>query len=448
MRVIQFGVVAAVLATLAPFADASAYTETVLYRFKGGADGAIPMAGLLMDTSGALYGTTSEGGNASTLCIPQDAAGCGTVFKLTPPAAGGTSWKESILHRFSGTDGGYPEARLIADSQGNLYGTTSAGGNTGSLCPAIGSTGCGVVFRLTPPAPGSAEWTRTVLHRFSGTDGSSPVAALAASPGGVLYGTTFYGGAGSCHTVTVVGCGTVFSLTPPPGIGAWTETVLYRLSGTAAASPAAGVILDSSGALYGTSAQGGDGYNHGTVFKLTPPTGGQSLWTKTILHRFDSMNGANPWASLLMDAAGALYGTTQSGGRDTGTGVVFRLNPPVSSQTAWTETVLYSTTRVDYGAEYQGALVADPSGALYGTTVSGGSHGAGIAFKLTPPPPGSKSLWTETLLHTFTGKADGGYPEDGLIEDSNGNFYGTAAVGGPATTECAIGCGVVFELTP
>ncbi len=287
------------------------YTETVLYSFAGGAtDGAQP-DDLIMDASGNLYGTTSGGGSSNT----------GTVFKLTP-GAGGT-YTETILYTFLGYtagDGSSPVG-LVMDAHGNLYGTTSSGGPSNT----------GTVFKLTPGAGGT--YTETVLYSFSGTiagpggDGAVPQAGVIMDASGNLYGTTELGGHYSS--------GTVFKLTPGTS-GAYTETILYSFEGTAlygttgtidAENPKCVLVMDASGNLYGTTTNGGTGsFPDGTVFKLTPGSGG--TYAETILHSFGSgtSDGAGPWAGLIMDAHGNLYGTTIAGYGAGADGTVFKIN--------------------------------------------------------------------------------------------------------------------------
>jgi uncharacterized repeat protein (TIGR03803 family) len=221
-----------------------AWTQTLLHKFAdNGSDGFNPLAGLIPDASGNLYGTTSSGG----------AYGYGAVFELAP--AGGGSWTETILHSFddNGTDGFYPLAGLIFDGSGNLYGTTELGGSLD-----CGGTGCGTLFELTPQAGGT--WTETVLYVFHGTDGNRPYAGLTFGSSGSLSGTTQQGGANNY--------GTAFDIAPVVG-GGWTETALHSFNhnGKDGILPYAGVIFDVDGNLYGTTSQGGT-YNKGTVFEI------------------------------------------------------------------------------------------------------------------------------------------------------------------------------------
>jgi uncharacterized repeat protein (TIGR03803 family) len=235
---------------LTPHSDGS-WTETVLHNFTGGSDGAGPVAGLTLDGSGNLYGTTSGGGNLS-FC---NGGGCGVVFKLT--ANGDGSWKEKVIHKFTGIkDGIAPQSDLIFDAAGNIYGTTGLGGN--STCES--SSGCGLVFKLTPNSDGS--WKEKVLHRFVTKSGAYPQGALALDGAGNLYGTT---------QVAAGAKGVVFKLTPTTK-GGWTDTVLLRFSSsTVGAYPYAGVILDTSSNLYGTTVGcGNPKVCQGLVFEITP----------------------------------------------------------------------------------------------------------------------------------------------------------------------------------
>ena len=276
-----------------------AWTEKVLHNFNhNGTDGYWPIASPILDAAGNLYGTTFQGG----------AYDLGTVFELTPTGGG---WTETVLHTFSGyTDGGSPWAGLVFDTAGNLYGTTPYGGDYYA----------GTVFELTPTAGGG--WTKQVLHSFSPdcTDGYEPYAGLIFDTAGNLYGTTSAGGTYSCNGSQG---GTVFELTPTEG-GGWTETVLHSFNsnGTDGIIPYASLVFDTAGNLYGTTVSGGT-YNYGTVFKLSPGEGG---WTETVLHTFNGTDGAAPYAGLIRDAAGNLYGTTFLGGAYGG-GTVFELTP-------------------------------------------------------------------------------------------------------------------------
>jgi uncharacterized repeat protein (TIGR03803 family) len=268
--------------------------ETVLYSFTGGTDGAGPQ-GVILDPAGNLYGTTYAGG----------AAGKGVVFKVS--AAGG----ETVLYSFTGgTDGANPNGGIIRDSVGNLYGTTVAGGLSGFCYP----NGCGVVYKLDPAG------NQTVLHSFgeTDTDGIEPHAGVVRDSAGNLYGTTYYGGAEYPYA------GVVYKLD-----AAGEETILYTFTGGAdGGNPVAGVTLDSAGNLYGTTEGGGittQGglISYGVVYELDP-TG-----LETVLYSFPGgASGSNPYAGVIRDSAGNLYGTGIYGGSQA-EGVLFKLAPPV-----------------------------------------------------------------------------------------------------------------------
>jgi uncharacterized repeat protein (TIGR03803 family) len=437
------------LGALPPLAGArAAATETVLYGFQDGSGGAMPLAGLIADKSGALYGTTYQGGSANA----------GTVFKATPPAVAGDAWSATVLYSFQGgSDGKGPKGGVIADAAGALYGTTYYGGGSLSSCP----DGCGTAFKLTPPAVPGAAWTETVLHRFQGgSDGKNPPAGLVADAEGALYGTTMGGGGSNCSVGYGCNNGTVFKLIPPAvSGGAWTETVLYSFLGVGdGALPMSGLIVDKSGTLYGTTLK--DGAQVGVVFTLTPPTTAGGRWTETVLYTFEAGgdNGRYPIAGLIADRSGALYGTTSEGG-SADAGTVFKLTPPAVAGGAWTATVLYSFQGGNDGKGPEGSLIADAAGALHGVTGAGGGSlgcnnglGCGTVFRLTPPPVAG-GTWTETVLYRFQGGGDGDDPRAGLIADAQGTLYGTSASGGGSQCPGPLpdqisGCGTVFRLIP
>jgi uncharacterized repeat protein (TIGR03803 family) len=334
------------------------YTEKVLYRFTGGDDGGWPYAGLIADSSGNLYGTAVYGG----------AYGNGTVFELVKSS--GTYTEKTLYSFIGGDDGGYPLAGLIADSAGNLYGTTAGGGGNGK----------GTVFELVNS---SGTYTEKVLYRFTGgDDGGWPYAGLIADSTGNLYGTTTAGGA--------YRGGTVFELVNSSGT--YTEKVLHSFSDTPdGAGPTPVLIADSSGNLYGTTNNGGGLGGGGTVFELVNSSG---TYTEKVLYRFGvygTFDGAFPYAGLIADSSGNLYGTTRSD-VNYGGGTVFEL---VNSSGTYTEKVLYSFSGMPDGAVPYAGLIADSSGNLYGTTAGGGYsncatgadvRGCGTAFKLELAP--------------------------------------------------------------
>jgi len=263
------------------------WSETVLYRFAGGSDGAYPIGQLVFDQSGDIYGTTFDYLQFGSL---------GTVFELTPSGGG---WTKSDAHRFDGTDGQYPTAGLIFDPSGNLYGTTYYGG----------AHGYGAVYELTPSGSG---WTENVLYSFqNGNDGADVAAGLVFDNSGNLYGAASAGGSG--------GGGTVFELTPSGGH--WTLSVIYSFAGSG--GPASSLVMDTSGNLYGTTVADG-AYGAGNAFKLTSSGGG---WTYTDLYDFTGdSDGASPFGGVTLDTNGNLYGTTESGGAN-GYGVIWEITP-------------------------------------------------------------------------------------------------------------------------
>jgi uncharacterized repeat protein (TIGR03803 family) len=365
--------------SVAAIPSAQAQTLSVLYSFTGGADGSQPLAGLVRDAADNLYGTTQIGG----------ASGNGVVFKVDPTGV------ETVLHSFTGKpDGSQPTAAFIRDGSGNLYGTVQNGGNAGF----------GIVFKL------SSAGRETVLHSFSSVDdGAIPAAGLVRDAAGNLYGTTCCGGSSTD--------GIVFKVT-----SARNWTILHNFAGSDGRYPFAGLIRDTAGNLYGTTSTGGAS-GFGTVFKL------DTTGKETLLYSFTGgSDGAHPRAGVVRDSAGNLYGTTVDGGAS-GNGLVFKVTP------AGMETVLVSFTGGADGGLPYADLIRDSAGNLYGTTSAGGAFGWGAVFKVDKTAK-------ETVLYSFTGGTDGSCPMAGLIRDSAGNLYGTTEFGGNA------GVGVVFKLTP
>jgi uncharacterized repeat protein (TIGR03803 family) len=364
-------------------------TYSVLYTFRGGADGATPLSGVIRDSAGSLYGTASGGG----------AAGAGLVYKL---AATG---QESPLYTFTGgNDGWYPYAGVIRDAAGNLYGTTQEGGAAGG----------GVVYEV------AATGQESVLHAFTyGSDGGDPESGVIRDSAGNLYGTTEEGG--------TAGVGVVYEVA-----ATGQESPLYSFTGGAdGAGAISGVIRDAAGNLYGTATFGGTA-NWGVVYKL------DEARMQTVLYNFSGgADGGIPVAGVIRDSAGNFYGTTYGGGTGigfAGFGVVYKVDMHGN------ETVLYTFTGVADGG-YPNAVIRDSAGNLYGTTGGGGTAGFGVVFKLD-------TSGLETVLYNFTGGTDGGYPNAGLILDGAGNLYSTASAGGAPGACGGGGCGVVFMLTP
>jgi uncharacterized repeat protein (TIGR03803 family) len=390
-------------------AHAQQATETILYGGFSSATGEYPYdyGSLVMDASGNLYGTTYEGG----------AGGYGTVFELVNSSG---TYSEKVLYSFTGSggDGSHPYAGLIMDASGNLYSTTETGG----------TSGYGTVFELVNS---SGSYSEKVLYSFTGSggDGSDPLAGLIMDASGNLYSTTFDGGTS--------GCGTVFELVNSSST--YSEKVLHSFanSGGDGWRPYAGLIMDASGNLYGTTYVGGTS-GPGTVFELVNSSG---TYSEKVLYSFTGSggDGSQPVAGLIMDASGNLYGTTLIGGTSEdcygGCGTVFEL---VNSSGTYSEKVLHSFTYSD-GEYPQAGLIMDASGNLYGTTEEGGTSGGnGTVFELV----NSSGAYSEKVLYSFTDSSwDGFYVTAGLIMDASGNLYGTTGEGD------ASGYGTVFEVT-
>jgi uncharacterized repeat protein (TIGR03803 family) len=395
--VLAIVLVSAVLATRPAQAQTFKVLYKVLYSFQGSPDGGDAVAPLVRDAKGNFYGTTNEGGTGGCLDY-----GCGIVFKVAPNGS------ETVLYSFQGsTDGAFPTAGLVRDTSGNLYGTTSWSWDYGP----------GTVFKLAPNG------NFTVLYTFTGgADGEGPEGTLVRDAAGNFYGATYYGGSNACYDENQYGCGVVFKLTPSGKL-----RVLYTFAGypTDGANPAAGLVRDAAGNLYGTTEHGG-AYHDGVVFKL------DKSGKETVLYSFqDGADGGFPAADLVLDAEGNLYGTTPEGGSSGcngfGCGVVFKLDK------AGKLTVLHSFAGYPKDGEtpYAG-LVMDTAGNLYGTTELGGSYGCfgtygcGAIFRVN-------KAGKETVLYSFTGGDDGVQPFADLILDKAGNLYSTASFGGTGT---------------
>ena len=411
--------------------------EEILYSFTGGADGGQPVGSLIRDADGSLYGATNVGG-----------VGSGVIYKLDP------SGNETVLHSFTGgADGAFPDAGLIQDAAGDLYGTASQGG-TGNE---------GMVFEVDKAGDES------VLYTFRNTvGGTSPQSGVIRDSAGNVYGTTVEGG--------VAGFGTLFR------IDASGETILHSFNGltdgedpvgslirdaagnfygtvafrgptiagnvfkldtmgnyiviygfTGAAdggTPYAGVVMDSAGNLYGTTEHGGDpNCNCGVVFKVS------SSGLETVLHTFQFVDGESPATGLTLDPEGNLYGTTQNGGQNDD-GVVYEISATGQF------TVLYNFLERDGGGQPAAGVIRDAAGNLYGTTLYGGKKdcNCGVIYRLDP-------AGNENELYAFSGGADGSYPSSGLIADAAGNLYGSTASGGTGTCDSYFGgCGLVYRL--
>ncbi|HXM63342.1 MAG TPA: choice-of-anchor tandem repeat GloVer-containing protein [Terriglobales bacterium] len=416
---------------------APASNEKVIYSFTGGADGGQPMSDLTLDADGNLYGTTEYGGSGA--CTYNTPPGCGTVFELKRSKDG---WKEQVLYSFAGgNDGAVPKAGVVFDKAGNLYGTTAQGGRNGG----------GTAFEMVPNSHGG--WKESILHAFpdGSDDGASPESDLILDTQGNLYGTAMFGGAeNSC---AYSGCGTVFALTPHPD-GSWTETTLHVFAGAPdGASPSSGVVLDSAGNLYGTTSYGGSGscyvgtkargyvYGCGTVYKLTAPGG---AWTETILYNFVHGGGLgiNPSGQIILDNANHILGVTDAGGN--GLGTFFELQD--TKNRGWRQSQAHIFYGNPDGMAPVGRLVSDSHANLLGITSHGGASKSGIVFEFQHLSDG----WEERILYSFAGSPDGATPSAGLVSDSLGVLYGTTLEGGTSTgSTCHFqGCGTIYQVAP
>ena len=377
---------------------------TVLHVFTDQPDGAVPLAGLLIDKKGNLYGTTAGGGTKGPW---------GTAFEVT------TTGQETVLYSFAGSYGENPASGLIPDGKGNVYGTAQFPGSAGGI------------YQL------SASGDRA-LYTFpeNGTQGFDQVGNLVRDAAGNFYGAMAYGGTGSC-SLQIGGCGTVYKISPDGQ-----ATVLHNFSSDTGGDgwyPQAGLTLAPNGDLYGTTSAGGDRcgtYGCGTVYKVS------ASGAVNVVFSFSSTGGTNPAAPLIFDSQGNGYGTTLYGGTHGlpgGDGTVFEITK--SGQ----EKVLYNFAGGSDGQYPFAGVVRDAKGNLYGTTHLGGKYSAGTVFMVTPSG-------TEKVLHVFTGGEDGGIPVAGLTLDPEGNLYGTTSQGGDLQL-CSnnvqfVGCGTVFKITP
>ena len=410
----------------------SAQTFTTLFSFDG-KDGGDPQGALIQATDGNFYGTTSGGGTG--VCTFSN--GCGTVFRTTASGALTTLYNFCSLSLCA--DGRAPEAGLVQATNGYLYGTTSGGG--AGLCTLAG--GCGTVFRIT------LSGALTTLYNFcsqSGcADGSGPAAGLVQAADGYLYGTTYAGGAD--------GGGTVFKITPSGAL-----TTLYSFCSQTACTdgenPQAPLLQATDGIFYGTASQGGAnpgpfGTGGGTVFQITASGALTTLYSfcAEVSSDGECTDGQSPVAGLVQATNGDLYGTTESGGPSNcgnGCGTVFRIAP------SGTLTRLYSFGGGGDGANPEARIIQATDGNFYGTTVYGGSRSKGTVFEITPSG-------TLTTLYNFCpqtaveGCVDGKGPF-GVVQGTNGEFYGTTEGGGVnndgAVFSLSTGLGPFVETSP
>jgi uncharacterized repeat protein (TIGR03803 family) len=398
-----------------PAGAAEAGSLTTLFNFatRGGIN---PLGGPLFDANGNVYGTASIGGAGC------GGVGCGTVFELS--GGGGGKWRQSVLYNFTGIvlcgsqpcyDGQNPSGTLVFDPAGALYGTTVEGGRNNM----------GTVFQLAPSATAGGKWTETVIYSFTGdptVDGAPPGPDLVFGNDGNLYGVT--------NT-------TVFQLVPPSGSStAWTFNLLASFP--SGGGPVGGVAIGKGGVVYGVLAPGGSTVDGG-VFSLTPPKSTGGAWRQKLIYAFPGnlKHGGNPLGGVVVNHAGALFGTTKNGGSQND-GVVFELKPPANGKHAWTEQVMHSFTAPPDGRFPNAPLTFGAGGVLYGTTSSGGEFDQfGTVFELVPPS-------TEMVLWSFKGHGPAASePNAPVAVDSSGTVWGFTSQGGP---HCQ--CGTFFMLTP
>jgi uncharacterized repeat protein (TIGR03803 family) len=352
---------------LSPPAQAGgAWTQTTIYNFLSwGSTGYVPSSDLIIDSTGALYGVTYYGGDSRCLC--------GVLYKLVPPAKQGGAWTQQVLHAFTSTgiDGRLPNAAIVINKQGTIYGVTQQGGTWDS----------GVIYQVEPGTGGT--YAEAVLYSFGDNeDASTPNGSLVLDSTGALYGAAAAGGA--------FNQGAVFKFIPPTKAGQkGTESILFSFGGTLSSglTPIGDLVFDTAGNLYGVTVAGGDPVSDGVVYQLQPATG---AWIENVLFDFTGQTGKNPAGGLTYNSAnGSLYGTTSVGNpMKAGSGIVFQLTPPAQQGGAWTEATLYEFTFFGNGALPTGHILIDSNGNLDGTTLNGGLYGCdgycGVVYQIVP----------------------------------------------------------------
>jgi uncharacterized repeat protein (TIGR03803 family) len=457
---------AAVLAPVAAMATTGTETGEVIYDFVDTSpstdSGVHPYAGLTADKHGNFYGTTENAGTN----------GYGSVFELTPPPKTepkGSPWTETTLYNFTGYgDGGVPAASLVFDKSGNLYGTTSQGGDPSALDGAY----LGTVFELSPPPTGGGTlWSETTLYAFTGeSDGGAPLGGVVFGKKGDLYGTASEGGditdANGCDNASPppigapVGCGVVYELSPPATSGSapWNETVLHTFEGTDSTvvtpngvlpdgqTPSGDVVFDKKRQyIYGTT-QAGGANGFGTVYKVYLPTK-KAVGSYNEIYDFGGGNpnvgsgdGQEPLSGVTFDKAGDLFGTAYAGGAHN-IGMVFELTPG-GYQSQWNETDLFDFNATNGGGPIGNVTFkgANLIGATASSSKSAGTYGT--IYELTPAS--GTGEWMETILYNFTGGSAGSFPTGKLII-RKGVVYGTSVYGGDGKN---LGWGTVFRIIP
>jgi uncharacterized repeat protein (TIGR03803 family) len=402
---------------------ASAQPYRVLYDFGQGAhDGWDPVGVPAAAKNGDLYAVTEAGGTYNL----------GTIFKLIAPQTRGGAWTKTLLYDCPGGKGGVSPVSVVIDKDGNLYGVDSSQ----------------TIFELSRSRDGA--WKYTVLYTLNGnSDGSVTSGNLIFDSEANLYGANEQGGDLGCGNGG--GCGTVFELKRPAKTGGkWRFSVLHTFTGSPdGAAPFSGVVFDQNRNLYGTTNEGGS-TGWGTVYRLSPPAEKGQGWTETLLYSFSQSNDGiiSPEGPVLFDKSGNLYGTTPSGGDlncagGYGCGVVFELSPPDKKGGAWNYATLYAFQGGNDGIIPYGYMVFDQAGNLYGVTELGGVGGVGTVYRMSPPK-GNGGVWTETVLHGFTGNnGDGADPDKGLAWGKWHDLYGLTQDGG-----LCFHCGIAFEVQP
>jgi len=387
---------------LSPTAAWAAPTVKTLLNFNTN-EGAEPYGRMVFDVAGNLYGDLSIGGKA-TAKNPYPA---GALFQLAPPTAK-KGWTQAVLYTFTGgKDGAQPTGGLLADTAGDLYGTTFLGGAEGD----------GTVFKLFKPAKGKRAWRQKILHSFTGADGAQPFAGLIADRNGNLYGVTTAGGQ--------TNQGTVFELTAKT----FAESVLYSFQGPEGSTPYGGLAIDSAGNLFGTASTTSAPPYAGSVFELSPPPAGQTTWSFTELHTFTGgADGGSPQGAMVGNTGGTIYGAT-FGGTGMGNGTVFELSPSGSSPTGYAYQVIFTFSGTE-GSNPFGDLALDSAGRLWGPLLNSNDVNSSGGLFLLSPPAGGVGTWVQYASYLFNGTTGGYSPYAGLVLDSTGNGYGTDFTGG------------------
>jgi hypothetical protein len=401
-----------------PVHGGSPWTESILYNLGSGPDdGTFPgdSANLIFDKNGNLYGTTTNGGTGN--CNPNSSfKGCGTVFELSPPAVAGGAWTETTLYSFQGvqgktSDGSVPEAGLVFDASGNLFGTTEFGGSGVECTGIVGA--CGTVFELSPSTASGGGWTEKIIHNFGDwlNDGANPIAPLVFAKSGQLLGTTRVGGRYTCDDAgSPNGCGAIFALIPPTAPGDnWIERSTSMGPQAVGAFISGGLVRGTDGKVYGVTLLGGSGpcqdalqntVGCGVVFEITPPITSPHWGRLKIIYNFTGgSDGAIPLSSLLTDKTPSLYGVAAEGGAGS---------------------------------------CLDKSGYIFDY-----ASGCGTLFHLTPTS--NDSSWSENTLYDFQGGSDGATPWS-VMRNRRGGFFGLTLLGGsPCGSD---GCGTAFVVEP